>query len=227
MTNYLIKIENTQTHHYRVVLDGNIVSITDGVFYNWLNTLSRRFDSEALAKTESEKLVNEKLKEGYQKTTFVESLENNMQVYDKAKWHFQGDFPQELDEFQGYVHTGFFLGCMIDNDLVSEQFIEDNPEEIAKFKKRELTGPQVFETCCDGVLTIEDINEKGNRFGMHYYNTNEEYINDYINVLVVNRPSVYHVEDTWENYFLIKEVFDKKLSIAQNQTQKKPFWKFW
>ncbi|MFB6365288.1 hypothetical protein ACFCP7_14625 [Paenibacillus elgii] len=35
--------------------------------------------------------------------------EKEMYVFDKAKWHYEGDFPQELDIFQAYVPTGMFV----------------------------------------------------------------------------------------------------------------------
>jgi hypothetical protein len=33
-------------------------------------------------------------------------------VYDKAKWHYEGDFPNELSRKQGFVHTGMFVACL-------------------------------------------------------------------------------------------------------------------
>ena len=38
-------------------------------------------------------------------------------VFDKAKWHYEGNFPGDLDERQAFVHTGMFLGWIIDKDL--------------------------------------------------------------------------------------------------------------
>jgi hypothetical protein len=123
-----------------------------------------------LPRKDKKELVEEKLKEGFQITDYQQTLENTVDVYDKAKWHFGGNFPEDLDIFQGYVHTGMFLGWLIDNDLVSDQFKEDFEEEINEFKEHELTGPQIFERCCDGVLTLEELNEQGNRFALPYFN---------------------------------------------------------
>jgi len=30
-------------------------------------------------------------------------------VYDKAKWHYGGDYPKDLPIEQAFVHTGMFL----------------------------------------------------------------------------------------------------------------------
>jgi len=37
-------------------------------------------------------------------------------VYDKAKYHLDGVFPAE----QSFIHTGMFLGWVLDRDLYSE-----------------------------------------------------------------------------------------------------------
>ena len=57
-------------------------------------------------------------------------------VYDKAKWHYDGDYPSALAHSQAFVHTGMFLGWLIDHDLVSEEFVEDTSDGIGRFKRR-------------------------------------------------------------------------------------------
>ena len=55
-----------------------------------------------------EKTVQEYQQKGY---VLVEGKKvGELVVFDKAKWHFQGDFPQDLDIFQAYVPTGFYIG---------------------------------------------------------------------------------------------------------------------
>jgi hypothetical protein len=68
-------------------------------------------------------------------------------VYDKAKWHYEGKWPAGLPEYQAYVHTGMFLGWVIDHKLYSEEFEEDCQDDIKAFEKRKLTGPQVYKRC--------------------------------------------------------------------------------
>ena len=122
MITYLTKIENGKTAHFRAEVTKNGIDITEGVFYNWLNKYFEGCGSEKKALEKLETLVAEKLSDGYKNTPFKETLENSTSVYDKAKWHFQGDFPKELDDHQAYVHTGIFLGWFIDHDFVSTQF---------------------------------------------------------------------------------------------------------
>src|ERR1700754_3717545 len=109
MTTYLTKTEDGKVHHYRVTVESDGVDIVEGVFYNWLNKSWEGCESKAAAKTKQKELVAQKKSEGYQETPFKETLENTLEVFDKAKWHFGGDFPEDLDAFQGYVHTGMFL----------------------------------------------------------------------------------------------------------------------
>lgn len=45
---------------------------------------------------------------------FISIPEKELVVYDKAEWHYEGEFPQELDIFQAYVPTGmFFVGWVL------------------------------------------------------------------------------------------------------------------
>ncbi|MGP6149634.1 hypothetical protein LZP85_08860 [Priestia flexa] len=66
-------------------------------------------------------------------------------VYDKAKWHYEGDFPEDLDEDQGFVHTGMYLGWVIDdNNLYSEEFHQAPSNEIAKVHQELLSGTEIY-----------------------------------------------------------------------------------
>ena len=37
-------------------------------------------------------------------------------VYDKAKYHYSGDYPPDLPDEQAFVHTGFYLAWIIDRN---------------------------------------------------------------------------------------------------------------
>ncbi|MHA7966882.1 DUF7832 domain-containing protein [Paenibacillus sp. CAU 1782] len=128
-----------------------------------------------------------------------------MTVYDKAKYHYDGDFPRELDEFQAYVHTGFFLGWLVDRDMYSESFATNLEESIAEFKARALTGPQLYKKAA-GVLAADMLNETGIAFADRHY---DSYLLDYsYYVNHEDAESLYHVADTWEHYEMIREQLD-------------------
>jgi hypothetical protein len=143
-----------------------------------------------------------------------------MTVYDKAKWHFEGDFPGDLLPFQGYIHTGMFLGWCIENNLVSDIFKTDLAKEIAHFKQQKLTGSEIYEQCCDGVLMSEDLNDTGNAFAKAYFDFETgAYLADYEKTLGMLLPSIYHVADTWDNYYALKQVIDERFREWQAQQQ--------
>ena len=228
MTEYYTKIEDGKIQHFRTAVNHNGVEIVEGVFYNWLSESFHGCGNHEAAILKQKELSQQKTQEGYKRSQFAECLENTLSVYDKAKWHFDGDFPPELETFQGYVHTGMFLGWLIENNLVSDEFVSDNADRIKEFLDRNLTGSQVFEICCDGVLMLNDISETGNRFALGYFDfDNGLYLKDYEKTLLNGMPSLYHVEDTWENFDKIKEVIDKRYLEWKSMNNKKPFWKFW
>lgn len=216
MTIYLTKTADGKTFHFRITSEESGIEIVEGIFYIRMERYWQDFENEREAQAEAKRLIDEKIREGYQVTPFTESPENDMDVYDKAKWHYGGDFPEDLDDFQGYVHTGMFLGWVIDQDLVSNQFKKDHAKEIGLFKDRKLTGARVYEQALDGLLMLEDLNEIGNRFAIYYFNMDSgEYLVDYESILGNNLPSLYHVKDSWENYYKLKEMLDSKFDEWQ------------
>jgi hypothetical protein len=224
MTTYLIKETDGKTNHFRATVNNKGVDIVQGTFYNWLSKSWEGCGNNDNAIIRQKELVDEKRKDNYKIAEYSEILENTVDVYDKAKWHFGGDFPQDLDDFQGYVHTGMFLGWIIGKDLVSDEFKNDHSVEIEQFKKQELTGSQIFERCCDGILLLEDISELGNRFSLPYFNFDSgQYLNDYDITLSQDKPTMYHVEDTWDSFLKIKTVLDQRFDNWTKQNNKKSF----
>ena len=59
----------------------------------------------------------------------------NSYVYDKAKYHYGGNYPDDLPDEQAFVHTGMFLGWILDHDLYAPQFWEDSAGYIASSKQ--------------------------------------------------------------------------------------------
>ncbi|MFJ7736466.1 hypothetical protein ACIQ2D_08980 [Lysinibacillus sp. NPDC097287] len=130
-------------------------------------------------------------------------------VYDKAKYHYQGEFPNDISYDQAFVHTGMFLGWIIDNNLFSEEFKEETQIEINKFRQRDISGTQIYKIW-DGVLVDDMLNDEGNKFAKFYFDFETGlYLKDYEEIFQ-NIDTLYHVNDNWENYFKIKEVIDRR-----------------
>lgn len=126
-----------------------------------------------------------------------------MTAYDKAKYHYNADFPEELPKLQAGVHCGFFLGWIIEQGFCSKTFAEDFHDDIKAFKQRKRTGPQLFMRI-GGVFASDMLSDEGNAFTESYYN---DYMMDYLFFLELEDDvkSAYHVPDTWDNYYRIAE----------------------
>ena len=145
-----------------------------------------------------------------------------MSKYDDALWHYGSDFPEELPIKNGATHTGMFLNWCINNDFISEEFKEDHEEEIQSLKRREITGAEFIVDFMDGKFSEYDLNETGNAFAHDYYKDDTDFGNrfssfadDYVNLFDTKAEendyeyeTFYHIEDTYENYDLMKQVID-------------------
>jgi hypothetical protein len=141
-------------------------------------------------------------------------------VFDKAKWHFEGDYPPNLDKRHAFVHTGLFLGWVIDAGLYSDEFAEDFAKEIHRFKARKLSGPEVYRVA-DGVFADDMLSEEGLAFAQAYFDFDTgKYLKDYEKLLAAGLPSMYHVPDTWESYHVLKSQIDKRYAAWKKRHSK-------
>ena len=149
-----------------------------------------------------------------------------MAKYDDASWHYGGDFPDDLPEENGATHIGMFLTWCIDNDLLSEEQIEDSEYEIESVKNRKMTGAEFLIDICDEKFTDYDLNDIGNEFATDYYEDgtkfskkHKNYFGDYAEIFDIkvidnnlDQDSLYRIENSWTNYDLIKSRIDKRFS---------------
>ncbi len=130
-------------------------------------------------------------------------------VYDKAEYHYDGDFPKGVPRKQAFVHTGMFVGWLIEHDMIAKDFLE----ETQGFKERKITGAQVYKAW-DGTLTSDVLTDEGNAFARYYYNCAEgqdsPYFEDYEATIAKDLPSIYHAKDSWENYETIRKKIDER-----------------
>ena len=119
-------------------------------------------------------------------------------IYDNARNHFLGNFPESLPIEQAYVHIGMYLGWIIENELYSEFFEDEAAVQIIRFQRRDFSCTILSEVW-DGYLGHELFSKTGNMFTYYYYGGGI-YRKDYEKVLANNLPSIYHVKDSWSNY---------------------------
>lgn len=139
-------------------------------------------------------------------------------VYDKAKWHYEGDFPNNLSEKQAFVHTGMYLGWIIEENLYSEEFEKESVQEILEFKQKNMTGTEVYMEW-DGVFASDMLNAEGRAFTESYFNFDKgTYLNDY-EAIFPYAESLYEVEDTWDNYETIKAKVNDRFAAWKHITK--------
>ena len=145
--------------------------------------------------------------------------------YDRADWHYGGNFPKELPQENGGTHIGMFLAWAIANSLEGDLHKEESGPALEAVRRREMTGRQFLFDQCDEKFTDEDLNDEGNAFAAAYYSREDPlYIHDYEGVLGAGVPTLYHVADTWENYDKIAPVISRRFMKWKSG---KAWWQFW
>lgn len=168
---------------------------------------------DALTQFETQKIKY--IDKKYLEVSISNELESFNGVYDKAKWHYGGDFPKDLPDFQGCVHIGFFLSWLIENQLVDQKnkFINKGVNDVLN---RKITGALFLRDYLDGSFTQEDLTRLGGKFTFEYYHKGL-FTEDYLNALGQEFESLYYISDTWLNYDLIKPIIDKRYLNFKNR----------
>ncbi len=136
-------------------------------------------------------------------------------IYDQAREHFLGKFPDELPIEQAYLHIGIYMGWMIESNLYSDYFLDESEIQMFRFQRRQISCTVLSEVW-DGHLGPEMFNDEGNAFCEDYYLVGD-YVEDYINTLCTSYPTMYHVADTWQNYSLMKEKLNDRFLQWKNR----------
>ena len=138
-------------------------------------------------------------------------------VYDLARNHFLGDFPASLPIEKAYLHIGIYMGWVIENKLYSEYFEDEASTEIYRFSRREI-GCIILAEIWDGALSHELFNDKTNLFTFYYY-AGGLFKKDYTEVLVTSQKTIYHVDDSWENFDKISRCISVRYKEWRKLTQ--------
>lgn len=189
-------------------VDGEFLNSKKGIVGKSSSTITKKFkNNEALL--EFKNLVDQYKNNGFEEKG-NESVEETI-VFDKAKWHYNGDFPVGLDENQAYVHTGFYIEWLIKNNLISEYIDEEFKELIDKIKNNELDGVDFYKNQLDGVFTSDELNKEGLLFTKFYFDfDNGKFLHDYEQELASNEETIYHVKGNRENYKKISAIINNR-----------------
>lgn len=146
-------------------------------------------------------------------------------AYDNAEWHYGGNYPDDLPPENGGTHIGMFLAWAIQRGLAGELLLNEASAEIEAVKARRMTGRSFLFEVCDEKFWEDDLNAEGNEFAKVYYKTGI-YINDYEEAINSNLPSLYHAEDSWENFDQACKAIDLRFDRWKNN-KSRPWWQFW
>ncbi len=132
-------------------------------------------------------------------------------AYDKAKWHYDGDFPADLPPRQGFVHTGLYLAWLAERGLISDWLLSEGANEVAATIER-IESPIFLYERWDGCLIDDMLSDEGNAFSQAYFAfATGEFLKDYNETFSDCGPSPYHAPPTWESYDRLKPVLDRRL----------------
>lgn len=143
-----------------------------------------------------------------------EAAPEQMAAYDKAKWHYDGNFPRWRRKRQAFVHTGFFLAWLADRSLVSDLIASESADRIAALRDRRGQPGDLYAEW-DGVLVPEMLNEEANAFARAYYE--QRFFDDYESVFPEGNN--YKVRGSWQNYDRLAPLLDVRLADWRSAIQ--------
>lgn len=150
--------------------------------------------------------------------------------YDRADFDYSTE-AEPLPKGHAGTHIGMFLAWAVMNNLESDSHHQHSAEELARLRRREITGRQFFEAACKERFSEKDLNDEGNLFAQHYYvdeaGRRGRYFEDYKKALAAGLPSFWHVADSWENYEKIAAIISRRYNEWKTLPPAKRWWQFW
>ena len=147
--------------------------------------------------------------------------------YDDAEYCFL-NFETDLDNNAASTHIGMFLGWCVLRGLGRDAPSDEHwTREVARLKRREITGGELLTHQCDCKLTDGDLSDEGNAFAQAYYEA--QFVKDYEAVLRDQMPGTGHdtddfcsVPDTWQNFDRLAPVLDRRFAEWKAKTRRAP-----
>jgi len=138
-------------------------------------------------------------------------------THDKAKWHFEGTFPPDLDRRQAYVPGGLLIAWLANRGLLSQMAEQEFAPELARLRSRSITGPEAYRLL-GGVLESDLLGPEADAFMADYLDPDRGgYWADH-GRLAQGLPSEYHVPDTWASYDRIEPLIETSFSRWRART---------
>jgi hypothetical protein len=130
---------------------------------------------------------------------------------DRADWHYGGEYPAGLPTENAGTHIGIYLAWIINRDLGSAELREYAGGHFEALRRREITGRDVLFADLDEKFFASLLSPEGQSFTTDYYES-DQYVQDYDQLLGGDLASLYHVENSWENYDTMARKLDERFA---------------
>lgn len=127
-----------------------------------------------------------------------------MGTFDRARSH------QGIPVDRAGTHIAMFVTWLIERDLLADDHLGEPTTAwyIGRIRSRERTARDLVADLFHDQLTEADLSPAGIEFTTAYY---DRYLDDYARVFA-DVPSIYDVEDTWENFDRLVVMLDYRLN---------------
>ena len=136
-----------------------------------------------------------------------------MTIFDRALWHSEGDYPDDLAPERAATHIGMYLAWCAEQRL-SRPLAGETARDLSE---RRLTPAAFAENAGNEAVDAALLTTEGEAFTEDYYDndgdeTRPSYLDDYIDVFWDDGETIYHVADTWQNYARITPLLTRRLA---------------
>ena len=83
-------------------------------------------------------------------------------VYDRADWHYGGNFPKDLPVENGATHIGMYLSWAIRRGFAGKLHVEHSADAVAAVRAGRTSGRTFLIEQCDEKFWEEDYRKVGN-----------------------------------------------------------------
>ena len=135
-------------------------------------------------------------------------------MYDRAKWHYGGEFPVGRPSSQGYVHIGMYLTWLVLNGLIDESFFGRTwlgQDRLGPVKARKRTAC-FLRNWLDEALADNMLTDEGAAFTDDYYDGTPGYLDDWATEFGASADD-YSVTDSWATYDRIAPILDEHYRV--------------
>ncbi|MGG0815713.1 hypothetical protein ABE142_24070 [Paenibacillus alvei] len=95
---------------------------------------------------------------------------------------------------------------------MGRQSRKEDARDIELVKRDEMTGAAFYRQNWGGALSSKELSDEADAFAREYLNIQNDIYTavDFTNILADGLPTIYHVEDTIDNYLMIEPTISKR-----------------